>query len=128
MGFGWQGALELDSLLRLSPKRSQNLTSPQKKPSASDWSSLLLRESFRPPGDHFALCERIKVVTDHLLVPPIDHVGSALHVLKCLANANYLYKSLLLSVFNNKISSDRMSAFINIKKLQLNVICHYRYF
>ncbi|GBM53399.1 hypothetical protein AVEN_103787-1 [Araneus ventricosus] len=33
-------------LPRLSPKRSQNLTSPQKKPTASERPSLLLRGSF----------------------------------------------------------------------------------
>ncbi|GBN44649.1 hypothetical protein AVEN_204992-1, partial [Araneus ventricosus] len=44
MGCGWQE--QLDPLPRLSPKRSQNLTSPQKKPTASDRLSSLLRGHF----------------------------------------------------------------------------------
>ncbi|GBO08299.1 hypothetical protein AVEN_171613-1 [Araneus ventricosus] len=45
MGCGSQGYL--DPLPRLSPKRSQNLTSPQKKPNASDPPSSLLRGNFK---------------------------------------------------------------------------------
>ncbi|GBM91642.1 hypothetical protein AVEN_84492-1, partial [Araneus ventricosus] len=44
MNCGGQG--KLDPLLHLSPKRSQNVTFPQKKPTASDWPSVLLRGNF----------------------------------------------------------------------------------
>ncbi|GBN03984.1 hypothetical protein AVEN_137141-1 [Araneus ventricosus] len=44
IGCGGQGSL--DSLPRLSSKRSQNITSTQKKPTASDRPSSFLRENF----------------------------------------------------------------------------------
>ncbi|GBO23775.1 hypothetical protein AVEN_169346-1 [Araneus ventricosus] len=45
MGCGWQGYLE--PILHSYPKRSQNLTSPQNKPTASDRPSSLLRGNFQ---------------------------------------------------------------------------------
>ncbi|GBM90005.1 hypothetical protein AVEN_19330-1 [Araneus ventricosus] len=52
-------------LSRLSPKRSQNLASPQKKPTASDRPSSLLRGSFSTARDHLARCERVNIILRH---------------------------------------------------------------
>ncbi|GBO36654.1 hypothetical protein AVEN_2181-1 [Araneus ventricosus] len=49
-GKGLRFARLIGPLPRLSPKPSQNLTSTQKKPAASDRPSSLLTEIFKPPG------------------------------------------------------------------------------
>ncbi|GBM43778.1 hypothetical protein AVEN_109630-1 [Araneus ventricosus] len=73
---GWQGSL--DPLLRLSPKRSQNITFPQKKPSASDRPSPLLRGNLETARDRRARADPIN--RDHrqqLMVAGSDSSGSS---------------------------------------------------
>ncbi|GBN59195.1 hypothetical protein AVEN_189343-1 [Araneus ventricosus] len=48
IGCGWQG--KLNPVPRFTLKPFQNLTSPHKKPNASDWPASVLKVIFRPPG------------------------------------------------------------------------------
>ncbi|GBO09236.1 hypothetical protein AVEN_130688-1 [Araneus ventricosus] len=66
MGCGWQALL--DSQSNLSPKRFQNLTSPQKNPTTSDRSSSLWRGRFYTVRDRLAWCERVKYKGERLVV------------------------------------------------------------
>ncbi|GBM13730.1 hypothetical protein AVEN_89997-1 [Araneus ventricosus] len=59
MGYGLQG--NWTPLPCLSPKRSQNLASPQKKSTTSDRPSSLLRGKFKTARNRLFWCERVKV-------------------------------------------------------------------
>ncbi|GBM92807.1 hypothetical protein AVEN_182698-1 [Araneus ventricosus] len=49
------------SLPRLSPKRPQNLTSPEKKPTVSDRPSSMLKKNFQAARDRLARSQRVKL-------------------------------------------------------------------